>query len=173
MVRPIQTGNRLVDTLSRETADKLAQLDKKVPKEIAGDSDGVATISAEETSWKGASSRIRSILAETTTSDATAATLLAYTLGDNLTARFTGTVTAFRQQTGDSYGIDFVVQYRRTGGAAPSIVGSYHASAADNTAGAASWSVAVDASGNDVRVRVTGQASATVQWTCELRAQER
>src|SRR5574343_299949 len=111
MVRPIQTGNRLVDTLSRETSDKLAQLDKKVPTGIAGDRDDVATISATETSWEGPSSRIRSIIAETTTTDATATTLLAYTIDDNRTVRFTGTVTAFRAATGDAYGVDFVVQY--------------------------------------------------------------
>jgi hypothetical protein len=116
---------------------------------------------------------VKSTLLPVQTTDATATTLVSYDAPDGRAIDYTASVLGYRPSNGDTYRIDLGVTYKRFGGGAPTIVGSLFTANERADAGAATWDATIDVSSNTVRVRVTGEASATINWSCELRAQER
>jgi hypothetical protein len=134
---------------------------------------GVGTISATDVVWNPGGDTTFPIVSrarKVTTADATQTTLASYTIGTNRAVRLTVTVTGFRVSNGESYGKDMAVTYKRVAAGAPAIVGALLESGEGKDI--AGWASTIDVSGNDVRVRVTGAAASTVDWSCELRAQE-
>jgi pectate lyase-like protein len=118
----------------------------------------------------------RSVPGTVTTTDATETTLATYTIAASTVVEIDVTVTGYR--TGGASGVgavgDIVAERRRivakrvAGGAV--IVGTPDAIGTDQFDDVLLLGVTtIDASGNDVRVRVTGKTDATVQWNAEVR----
>lgn len=114
------------------------------------------------------SGRIMAIAEEPTTvqtTDATVTTLKTYTPTDQRTTVYTVLITAIKSDFsgGASYWRRFTV--RRNGGTVTAIstvevIGSDD----EDTAG---WDATLDISGSTVRVRVTGAAATTLNWSCD------
>ena len=97
------------------------------------------------------------------TTDATVTTLWSYTLAEGESANFSISVNG--STTTDSLGSFFDVVARRDSGGSAAIVGaSATAILAVTDAALVTAVIAVDASGNDVRVRLTGIAATTINW---------
>lgn len=109
--------------------------------------------------------------AAVTTTDATVTTLTSYTMSDETMCYFTVIVTAARlTNVTKAAAYERRVAYRRTGGAAPTIIGSLVSGTDQETD--AGMNVTIDVSSNDVRVRVTGVAANSLRWGCSLVVQE-
>ncbi len=99
------------------------------------------------------------------TTDATVTTIATYTLPDACIATFEAVVVARRPSNGDSAAFREALTVKRHGGGGATIVGGQTAlMVPDADAGALTWAVTLDVNVNDMRVRVTGQAAATIEW---------
>lgn len=102
------------------------------------------------------------------TTTATAASLWTLTLSDTFAYSIRVAVTA-RNTDGTERGswVLVIPCYREGGGAALANGGGAHLefAATDNPA---AWDVDADVSGNDVRVRVTGEAGKTINWVADV-----
>lgn len=98
------------------------------------------------------------------TTDATTTTLAFITLADGRAYHITARVVARKSDGTDrAFYWRAVLAFRQGGGAA--IQGGIVVNLATvESAGAAGWNFTLDASGNDVRLRVTGAAGTTVYW---------
>ena len=96
---------------------------------------------------------------EIQTTDATTTTLITETLPDDTVAVFRVVIDAF--WSGDRAGFVRTFRAHRAGGGG-AVIGIFNADYTDDSSG--SLVIAADASGNDVRVRVTGIAATTIDW---------
>lgn len=97
------------------------------------------------------------------TTNATATTLFSNTQDDTCVCKYTAEVTGFEPATGDSFSENIEATFKRNGGAATA-VGAVVKSNRQEDAGATAWAITFDTSTNDVRLRVTGEASHTINW---------
>lgn len=98
------------------------------------------------------------------TTDATTTTLLSYNLPDASITQVRSVVVARRPSNGDSAAYSAIASFKRHAAGATALVGSVTALATHEDAGAAGWLATMDVTGNTFRVRVAGQASATIEW---------
>ncbi len=134
------------------------------------------TITATTVDWTPAgvsTYRVKSTLATVQTTDATVTTLATFALPDARITDLIATITGHEPATGDCYRVDVGVTYHRFSAGAPVLVGALLAANERTTASAATWDGTIDVSSNSARVRVTGQVAKTINWSCELRTQER
>lgn len=103
------------------------------------------------------------------TTDATQTTTVTRTANTNCVGNLSIRVVARRPSSADVKTWKATVSYRRASGDAE-IVG--YAVNEDYTPGAAPWSFAVDTSGSSVRMRITGVASATIEWHVRISGDE-
>lgn len=99
-----------------------------------------------------------------TTTGATQSTLLAMTLSTGTTYSYMGRVTA-RGVNGADRAL-FIIKalvYRESGGAVIEGTTPYQIEKVQSS-GAGTWDATIDANGNDIRVRITGAASTTINW---------
>jgi hypothetical protein len=97
------------------------------------------------------------------TTDATQTNVLTYALLDASVYSITAYVTA-RDSSGNCKMFHRAICAKRSGGGA-TLVGNVMSLVADQgEAASTAWACTVDVSGNDVRVRVTGQAATTIDW---------
>lgn len=121
--------------------------------------------------YQGTRLAIKSVVGEVQTSSTSATTVASYDMTDETHAQFDAIVTFARRTNVTKAGTYKVsVAYRRTGGAAPTIVGSLVALTDQETT--AGDGATIDVSGNTVRVRVTSADTDPRNWSCELRVQE-
>jgi hypothetical protein len=166
------TGDARVDAQFRRTAQAFER-GVGVPTEVGADSDGKAKIRAPEIEWTPSGATAfgvdeRQALEETT--DGAAKTLMVFEIPAGRLCRFSAVVTGRRAGNGDAYATRVEATFKRGSGAA-SQVGATTVLATHNDGGAAAWAVTFDTSSTLVRLRVTGQAGATVRWSGTLRAQ--
>ena len=92
-------------------------------------------------------------------------------MADETLVTFDFIVTGAKRTTVDKGGRwKGTVTYRRTGGGAPTLVGTAEYATPQETD--AGLDAVFDVSGNDVRVRFTGLAATNMNETVEVRAQE-
>lgn len=96
------------------------------------------------------------------TTDATQTTLATYTIPTDDERVITARVRAHEDATDDSYWYVTTVGVKNVGGTA-SLIGSESVSTGGD-AGTSSWDVEIDVSGATARIRVTGEASHTIDW---------
>ena len=98
------------------------------------------------------------------TTDATVTTCGTYTLADQKVAHVTAKVVALKSDasTGGTWVLE--AAFRRNG-ASVSQIGTTTLLIATKDVAAATWSATIDASGTDIRIRVTGQAAVTANWS--------
>ena len=98
------------------------------------------------------------------TTDATVTTDGTYTLADQKVAHVTAKVVALKSDasTGGTWVLE--AAFRRNG-AGVSQIGTTTLLTATKDVAAATWSATIDASGTDIRIRVTGQAATTINWS--------
>lgn len=109
--------------------------------------------------------------ADKSTTDATTSTLWSWTLANDEGMTIEADVTAFSLSMDKGTSVKLKGQYYKDGAAAPTLVGSVttiHSVETD-----AGFAVALDVSGDDVRVRVTGLAGTTIKWLGTINAQFR
>jgi hypothetical protein len=114
---------------------------------------------------------IRSVVGEVQTSSTSQVTAASYTMADESLCAFDVIVTCARRTSvtkGGRYKRSVV--YRRTGGGAPTIVGSIELGVDQETT--AGDNATIDVSGNAVRVRVTAADADDRNWLAEMRVQE-
>jgi sarcosine oxidase gamma subunit len=110
-----------------------------------------------------------SILAFTTqTTDATQTTLGSIAIPDNSSVNVWALVTAHYENTGSdkNYWANLNVGVRRNNGGSAALVGT--ASIIEDDEGTPGYSLDVDVSGNNIRLRVTGASSETVTWSAKV-----
>lgn len=101
------------------------------------------------------------------TTDDTVTTLATYAVPDNAIVRVEVEIVARRPSNGDSAVYRRAVGVKRHGGGGATLVGAVQdAHTAEDVAG---WDATLDVSGNDLRVRVTGEAAATIEWRSRMR----
>jgi hypothetical protein len=101
------------------------------------------------------------------TTDATVTTVSTFTaMPDASVAMLYGRLVGRRPSSGESAGYELIATYKRHAGGAPTLVNStVNASHEDDvTWGGMSFAV----SGNDIQLRTTGIAAATIEWMCLL-----
>lgn len=121
--------------------------------------------------YAAARGNIPSVVGEAQTSSTSPVTVASYTMADESLCAFDVIVTCARRTSvtkGGRYKRSVV--YRRTGGGAPTIVGSLESGTDSETT--AGDDVTIDVSGNAVRVRVTAADSDGRNWLAEMRVQE-
>lgn len=95
-----------------------------------------------------------------TTSGTTTGTLATYTLKDDITVRIRAFVTGTQDDGSDRAGYEIVgTVYRNGGGATIQSQNTVQAHESN-----ANWDAVFDVSGNDIRIRVTGDTGETVNW---------
>jgi hypothetical protein len=120
--------------------------------------------------FQGTRLAMKSVVGEIQTSAASAATVVSYTMSDETHCQFDAIVTfAARTAVTKAGTYKLSVAYRRTGAAAPTIVGALTSQTAQETE---ANTVTIDVSGNDVRVRFTAADTDGRNVSCELRVQE-
>lgn len=105
-----------------------------------------------------------------TTTNATPLKLYSFALPDNTVASIVAKCAARNAaNTGDAYYAEFQETVQRFGGAAPSLVGSPASATNLATNGTVTgWAVALARTGNNEIVQVTGAASTTIHWSCQV-----
>lgn len=103
------------------------------------------------------------------TTDATPTTTVTRTANTNSVGSLSVRVVARRPSTADVKTWVATVSYRRASGDAE-LIG--FAATEDYTPDAAPWRFHVDTSGSSVRMRVTGVASATIEWHARIAGDE-
>lgn len=103
-----------------------------------------------------------------TTTDATVTTLASFTIANNSTQLIEARITAFRTAGGGANADS--ANYVRTGkgknnAGTVTLQGLQTSYTQEDVAG---WNATLDASGTDVRVRVTGAAATTIVWRCTV-----
>lgn len=103
------------------------------------------------------------------TTDATATTIWSATVKPDTCWDVEAIVTAY-QTNGNAAAYRRIIRVKRIGTSAPTSLGS-------NTIGTdredvAGWDVSLAIDGNTVRLQVTGAASATIDWSAEIRIHE-
>lgn len=168
-----RTGNAILDVALRDIYNNIAD---RPSATSFGDDDGTGTITASKVEWyPGGSSdnNIISFAVDKTTIDATATDLYQQTLRDNCATKITVIIMATRRSTGDVYTDEQTVTYKRRNGGAPSIVGAIGTGTSAKDAGASTWALTFDiVNTNDIRLKITGQSSATIKWSAEIRIGE-
>lgn len=102
--------------------------------------------------------------AVTTTND-TVTTVLTFAMPNNSAANFRVQVTAMRQSNNVSKAWQAGFLVKRDGSGTPQVVGSLiHLLSPQGDVGALLWDISADGSGGDVRIRVKGAVSASVDW---------
>ena len=104
-----------------------------------------------------------------TTTNATQATLMSFTIPDYSNRAIRAYISAYDTNpvgSGNSAAYVLTALYKRSYGGSTTLVGSIQNdfTAEDNAA----WDATLDISDNAVRVRVTGQGSTNIFWKCEL-----
>lgn len=116
--------------------------------------------------------QVTSRVAKLETSNGTTTTADTFTMSDGEAGYdFAVTVTAKDNATGGYYRQDHRVSYTRTGSGAPAIQGTLITSNTVATGSIAAATSTLDVSSNDLRVRVTGIAGTTVEWTSTMTVQ--
>lgn len=98
------------------------------------------------------------------TTDATTTTLATIALPDASISHVMIVVVARRPSNGDSAAYRSVASFKRHAAGAAALVGGVTALSTHEDAGAAGWTATQDANANDCRVRIVGQAAATIEW---------
>jgi hypothetical protein len=88
-------------------------------------------------------------------------------LASDTTVIFTAYVVGTETATGDTLAMEVSGAAKNDGGVA-SIVDAVTESRVAEDAGASAWSVTADVNGTDLRIRVTGEASHTIEWASKL-----
>lgn len=108
------------------------------------------------------------------TTNATQARIATYALRDKAVSKVAACITG-RSTANNGYGVDLEVTYKRNG-TAVAIVGGGTLTRANEREDVAGWDTTISTVtvGSDVflLVLVTGAASTTLDWACELRVQE-
>lgn len=102
--------------------------------------------------------------AEVQTLDATEATLLTVTLLEGNTYLIEVVVTATQSDESASAVYKLITGAKRTTAGSAALFGSVVSIITSEEE--PSWDCTFDASGNDIRVRVTGEGGTTIEWTC-------
>jgi len=97
------------------------------------------------------------------TTDATQTTCGQWTVPDNQMIVASIMTLAYKSDKSD-YAVFWRTAVVVRSGGAPSIVGPIDTQFSRSSAGASSWKATMDVSGNDFRVRVTGQTATTINW---------
>ncbi len=98
----------------------------------------------------------------TDATQATAQTIL--TVPASRSVKIHVTLTAYSATNAASWDISFTVYRFAAGSAAIATTAPSNVAGDDATAGASTWRATVDLSGNDVRIRVTGEAATNIAW---------
>ena len=161
----------------RELRDDIEELPSVSSAEELAGYGGVALVSAEALRHRpaGVTTYERfTRLVSTTTTDATTTVLYAFALAPRRVLKLTVETMGLAPATGDVYTADFIVTYRRTGTAAPTIVSTMTVPGVKTDAGAAGWTSGVDtlAAENLVRVICNGAASTRINWVARISSVE-
>lgn len=101
------------------------------------------------------------------TTDATVTTLFTYTIADNHLGWIEATIVG-RDEAGTHRALyRRAVRIHRQGAGA--VIGTVQTPYTDESS--AGWDATIDASGNDIRVRVTGAAGVNISWVCTVQHQ--
>jgi hypothetical protein len=100
---------------------------------------------------------------EATTTDGTITTLCSFALADDTAYQLEAWVSAISTGAAAVDGWHFLASAWRLGGGGANVSGS-----TVFPSGSPTYTAAIDASGNDVRLRVTGAAATTVKWAGRL-----
>jgi hypothetical protein len=122
--------------------------------------------------WGPVGAQVRTSQHQFTTTDGSTATGAQYTLPDNSTIKLDAIVVARRTDAGFT---DQTAQFNLSMGyvtynSNTTEVGTVTISDTRNTTGATTWTATIDRSSNIARVRVTGEASKTINWFILLQA---
>jgi hypothetical protein len=98
------------------------------------------------------------------TTDATVTTLDSFTLASGTAVTVSWLVAAIRSDSTQGAGYSVMASFRNNGGAVAQIGATQVQSLEDNSA----WAATADNSGTTIRLRVTGAAGVTIQWTAVL-----
>ena len=134
---------------------------------------GLVYVDADVSLFGAATNRqVTSRVQKLETSNGTTATVDSFTMSDGEAGYdFAVTVTAKDNATGGYYRQDHRVSYTRTGSGAPTIQGTLITANTVATGSIAAATATLDVSSNDLRVRVTGIAGTTVEWTSTMTVQ--
>lgn len=102
------------------------------------------------------------------TTDGTQATLFSYNPDDNKVIRVFVLITAVQSDNSDVAVYERKATFETYTASNPTQVGTTIDLASDESAGAAAWDATIDASGTDIRVRITGQGSQTINWRAHV-----
>lgn len=100
------------------------------------------------------------------TTDATVTTLDSLTLEDENTYNISAQIVGVKSDGTDRASYNFIGTYYRTGAGNATIQGSVTTTHTEESN--SSWSCVLDTNSNDVRVRVTGVAATTIEWSCSI-----
>ena len=115
-----------------------------------------------------ASNVIDQKIATVQTTDATQTTCGTYTVPLATVINVTMYIEAYSAAAGDAKVFQLVGGIERIAGGAVVCGSILNLITAQGTAGATTWSVTADVSGNDLRVRVTGALATTINWMSRM-----
>lgn len=112
---------------------------------------------------------IERVAAAVQTTDATETTLLTFTLPVDSIADYTAHILAYEPATEDAAYYTLRGGWMREGGGTAAVPGgSPLVRSSDDTEDQADWDGTADLNGGDFRLRVTGEAAKTIEWSAHL-----